>query len=160
MVGSVDGGPRLPAAVRPGVRPRPRSRIRRKSVLLMVTLLLVGVVLVIGHELGHILTAMVCGGRFQGLVFRGFAVGVALDVTALSPAQRLATAWAGVVAETGLLALLALGAQLTWWTWTVPFWALLLLAANAFLNLGPWWAHNDGARVRAWRRMLRLSSSL
>ena len=125
----------------------------------MMTVLLVGVMLVLSHELGHILATLGCGGRFRGLVFRGLAVGVALDVTRLSLAQRLFTAWAGVIAETSLLAVLGLGAHVGWWPWMIPFWALLLVAANALLNLGPWWSHNDGARLRTWRRMLRLSSS-
>ena len=60
------------------------------------------------HEAGHLFATRALGGRILGLVWRGFAIGVRLDVTALSPAAVAGTLIAGPVAEalgTGALAL-------------------------------------------------------
>ena len=122
----------------------------------MITVLLVAAVLIVGHELAHIVTTVLCGGRFQGLVFKGLAVGVKLDVTPLSVRQRIGTAWAGVATEVTLACLLAGGALGGLWPTTIALWAVALAAFDMLLNLGPWWAHNDGARIRAWRQELAL----
>jgi len=111
--------------------------------------------LVLVHEAGHIAATLRYGGRWQGVVFRGWAVGVRLDVTPLSLRQRLATAWAGPLAEAGAAALLA--AVLAWHgadRVTVAA-APAVAAADGLVNLAPWWPANDGARIRAWRRALR-----
>ena len=77
----------------------------------MIPVLLVAAVLIVGHELAHIVTTVVlCGGRFQGLVFKGLAVGVQLDVTPLNVRQRIGTGWAGITTEVALAGLLAGGA--------------------------------------------------
>ena len=122
----------------------------------MIPVLMVAGVLILGHELAHIVTTVLCGGRFQGLVFRGFAVGVKHDVTPLSVRQRLWTGWAGMATEVVLAGLIAGGALGGLWPMPVALWAVGLAAFDGLLNLGPWWAHNDGARIRAWRRELAL----
>lgn len=116
----------------------------------MAPVLLVAALLVVCHEAGHILSVRAFGGHIQRLVFRGFAVGVALSLDGLSTRERLWTAWAGPLAEgvgAGVIAILtAVGAcslHLLAWTCAVA-------AVNAGLNLGPWWAHNDGALIRRW----------
>ncbi len=120
----------------------------------MITVLLVAGVLILGHELAHIAATVWCGGRFQGLAFKGVAVGVRLDVTRLSTRQRIVTGWAGMATEAGLAVLIATGALLGLWPLTLALWAVGLATFDGLLNLGPWWAHNDGARIRAWQRQL------
>ena len=120
----------------------------------MIPVLMVAGVLILGHELAHIVTTVLCGGRFQGLVFKGFAVGVKLDVTRLSVRQRIVTGWAGIVTEVVLASLIAAGAFGGLWPVTVALWAVGLAGFDMLLNFGPWWAHNDGARIRAWHREL------
>ena len=122
----------------------------------MIPVLMVAGVLILGHELAHIVTTVLCGGRFQGLVFKGFAVGVRLDVTPLSVQQRIGTGWAGMATEVVLAGLIAGGALAGLWSTTMALWAVGLAVFDMLLNLGPWWAHNDGARIRAWHRELAL----
>ena len=120
----------------------------------MIAVLLVAGVLILGHELAHIVATVAYGGRFQGLAFKGLAVGVRLDVTGLSVRQRIGTGWAGMVAEVVLASLITGGALLGLWPLTLALWAVGLATFDGLLNFGPWWAHNDGARIRAWRREL------
>jgi hypothetical protein len=122
----------------------------------MIPVLMVAGVLILGHELAHIVTTVLCGGRFQGLVCKGLADGVKLAVTLLSVRQRIGTAWAGMATEVILAGLPAGGAFLCLWPVTAALWAVALAAFDLLLNLGPWWAHNDGARIRAWRQALAL----
>jgi len=117
----------------------------------MASVLILAAGLLAAHELGHVLTTVGFGGRFRGLVVRGLAVGVALDVSGLSTRRRLGTAWAGIGAEmvvAGLVSGLALGGVLNM---HLLAWALIILAADAALNLGPWWSESDGALIRRWR---------
>ena len=125
----------------------------------MIPVLMVAGVLILGHELAHIVTTVLCGGRFQGLVFKGLAVGVQLDVTPLNVRQRIGTGWAGITTEVALAGLLAGGALGGLWPLTVALWAVGLAAFDGVLNLGPWWTHNDGARIRAWNRELALEQA-
>lgn len=116
----------------------------------MLSVLIVAAILLSAHELGHIVTTVGLGGRFRGLVFRGIAVGVSLDLTGLSVRRRLGTVWAGIGAEllvAGLVSALALIRVLDM---RLMAWTLIIVAVDATLNLGPWWAESDGALIRRW----------
>jgi hypothetical protein len=78
------------------------------------------------------------GGRFQGLVFRGFALGVKLDLSRLTLRDRLSTVWAGIGPETLIVPGLGVLAECGVVNLHVGAWAPLVLAIDAFLNLGPW----------------------
>ena len=121
----------------------------------MMVVLLVATVLIVGHEMAHIVTTVLCGGRLQGLVFKGVAVGVKLDVTPLGVRQRIGTGWAESATEVALARLLAGGL----WTLAAALWAVRLAPFDGLLNLGPWWAHNDGARIRASKHELALEQA-
>lgn len=108
----------------------------------------VALLLLAFHECGHILSTLLLGGRVQGLVFRGFAVGVALDLTPLSPRHQRWTVAAGPAAEWLLAAALVAAAHWGFLTPAVAGWACLMLAGDTALNLGPWWPANDGGRLR------------
>jgi hypothetical protein len=121
----------------------------------MLWILVIAAGLITVHELGHILATVVLGGRFKGLVFRGFALGVKLDLSRLTLRDRLSTVWAGIGAET--LAVLGLGVLEECGVVNLHLfaWATLVLAIDAFLNLGPWWKDSDGSLIRRWQARLR-----
>ena len=119
----------------------------------MLIVLLVAAWLLICHELGHILTTVALGGRFQGVVFRGFALGVVLDLSRLSMRGRLGTVWAGVGAEMAATGAVGVLAGMGFLDMRLFAWALIMLAADATLNLGPWWSASDGALIRQWRHV-------
>ncbi len=114
--------------------------------------LLAGVAAVTLHELGHIVATPRLGGRFMGLVFRGLAVGVQLDVTGLTPRQQAATCLAGPLAAWTVPAALGLAALAGWCPAAWAAGATALVGADTLINMVPWWPHNDGARWRALRR--------
>ncbi|WP_020375033.1 hypothetical protein [Sulfobacillus thermosulfidooxidans] len=104
----------------------------------------VAVLMVVVHEMAHVLTALAVGGRWDGLAWRWWAVGVRLRVDGLRPRQVAATLWAAPLAEAVLLA----SAVVLWphaWRW----WGALA-AGQWLVNLMPWpgWP-NDGAQL--WR---------
>ncbi len=116
----------------------------------MLTVLILVAVLLASHELGHIVTTVGLGGRFRGLVFRGLAIGVSLDLTGLSIRRRLQTVWAGTLSEilvAGALSGLSLAGIVNM---RLMAWALVIVAADATLNLGPWWSKSDGALIRSF----------
>jgi hypothetical protein len=122
----------------------------------MLAILLVALGLIVVHEVGHIVATVRSGGRFLGLVVRGFAVGVKLEVSPLSTRQRLWSQAAGPLAEvaaafalTGAAVLALVPPHLVSWTWGV-------VLLDALLNLTPWWGQNDGARIRAHWQALAL----
>ena len=122
----------------------------------MGALLLVAQGLIVVHELGHIVATVRSGGRFLGLVFRGFAVGVKLEVSPLSTRQRLWSQAAGPLAEvaaalalTGAALLSVVPLHLMPWIWGV-------VGVDGLVNLAPWWGQNDGARIRTQWRALAL----
>ncbi|PSR23290.1 MAG: hypothetical protein C7B47_15960 [Sulfobacillus thermosulfidooxidans] len=117
---------------------------------------LVGVAagLILLHEGGHMLATRALGGRVLGLVWRGVAVGVRLDVAALSPA---AVAWT-LIAGPGAA---ALGAGVLAAAWPPARAAVLLIGGCDFLlNLLPWGVvPNDGTRLWRWWRTGRIASN-
>ncbi|MGC8488602.1 MAG: hypothetical protein ACP5QO_10345, partial [Clostridia bacterium] len=103
----------------------------------MLSVLVLAAILLTAHELGHIFTTVGFGGHFRGIVFRGIAAGVSLDLSGLSLRRRMGTVWAGTGAElfvavviTGLALAGVLDMHLLAWT-------LVIVAADATLNLGP-----------------------
>ena len=63
-------------------------------------IVMIAVCLVVSHEAAHILTTVVCGGRFDGLVHHHVLwVGVKVRLDGLSKRQMLATLFAAPVAE-------------------------------------------------------------
>ena len=96
------------------------------------------------HELGHLVTTWAWGGRITGLVFRGVAVGVRVDITAIAPAHKAWTVAAGLLAETGAAGLGCLVHPSLAWP---VCWGCSLLA-----NGIPWWSANDASRWIALRR--------
>lgn len=116
----------------------------------MVPLLLLVMVcgsMIVAHEAGHVIVTQCLGGKWLGIEFRGYAVGVRLSVHALSSQQLAWTCMAGPLAE----AVIALGAVVVW-----PEqyrWWLLLLTLEWLINLVPWGRFpNDGTRAwRLWR---------
>ncbi len=114
----------------------------------MLTVLILAAALLAAHELGHIVTTVGLGGHFRGLVFRGVAIGVSLDLTGLSLRRRLQTVWAGTLAELAFAAVLSGLSLAGIVNMHLMAWAIVIVAANATLNLGPWWSKSDGALIR------------
>ncbi|MCY0900441.1 MAG: M50 family metallopeptidase [Firmicutes bacterium] len=115
---------------------------------MVITLMLLAMacVLVLAHELGHVLLTHAMGGRWLGIEFRGFMLGVRLSVTSLSLRQVAWTLIAGPLAEAlvTFIAALIWPEHLRWW--------LVLLSVQWTLNLIPWGLiPNDGTRLlRLW----------
>lgn len=111
----------------------------------LVTLLIVAILLVVGHETAHVLTTLACGGRFEGIVVRHIlAVGVKIRVDGLSARQVMATLIAAPVAEMAIIAIASWGdpAGMGWW--------LFLGAGQIGASWIPWWGFpNDGQRFFA-----------
>jgi hypothetical protein len=117
----------------------------------MTELLGVAAVLIVLHEAGHMLATRALGGRILGLVWRGFAVGVWLDVAALSPAAVAWTLIAGPAAEA-----LGAGALAACWPTARPA-VLGIGALDLLLNAIPWGlVPNDGTRLWRWWRTGRI----
>lgn len=120
----------------------------------MLAILLVALGLLVMHEIGHIVATVRSGGQFLGVVFRGFAVGVKLEVSPLSTRQRLWSQAAGPLAEvmaalllTGAAGLALVPLHLVPWVWGV-------VAVDGLVNLAPWWGQNEGARIRTqWKAL-------
>lgn len=114
---------------------------------LILRLVLVPGLMIAAHESGHVFMTRWLGGRFAGVVFRGVAVGVRLNMDGLTPGQIAWTLVAGPVAEALIVAVAGLlfPVLLPWW--------LAVLAADWGLNLVPWgFFPNDGTRLwRLWR---------
>lgn len=99
------------------------------------------------HELAHILVTRLYGGGFLGLVgdWRHGRIGVALEVSPLTPSQFRQTLLAAPVAEALWLGLVCHGmpALWVWWRWILP--------VHWGLNAWPF-GSTDGARWwRSWR---------
>lgn len=103
--------------------------------------------LLILHEAGHVLATWAWGGRFDGLAWSGWGIGVRLTVDTLTPRQQAWTVAAGPFAEWVGVGLVALG-----WPAGLPL-ALGIAGVQAFANLIPWGRiPNDGTRLWwAWR---------
>lgn len=103
--------------------------------------------LLIAHELGHMVATWAVGGRCQRIVFRGWAIGVELTLDNVAPPKIAATLVAGSLAEVVVTGLAMIGnpQHAGWWG------ALLLTQWGA--NLVPWpRVPNDGARLwQLWR---------
>lgn len=106
--------------------------------------ILIATGLIAVHEMGHLISTIALGGRITGVHFRGLAVGVGVDLSAIAVTRKAWTLAAGLGAETGM----ALLGWLVWpsWAWVVC-WGLSVLA-----NGVPWWPHNDARRWLALRR--------
>jgi hypothetical protein len=116
----------------------------------MLSVLVIAVALVLVHEAGHVLANRQLGGRFQGAVFLGIAVGVRLELPAGRRAVVL-TSLAGPAMEGALSLLLILVMSLHWLTPALIPWTLGVLGFDWLLNLTPLGA-TDGARLLdAWR---------
>lgn len=103
----------------------------------------VGFAMIAAHETAHAVATRVFGGRWEGVVFAGIAVGVRVRVDGLTPRQILATLVAAPLTE-GVVVLVAW----LFWPGLESVWALLLSLQWA-LNWCPWLGFpNDGRR--AW----------
>ena len=122
---------------------------------LRILLLMVAVSMVVAHESGHILITRLLGGRFRGVVFRGWAIGVQLTVDGLSPQSVAWTLLAGPLAEA-----LVFGAAVATDLRNAQWWALLLFT-QWIVNLVPWGVvPNDGTRLwQLWQQCRRAAMS-
>lgn len=118
-------------------------------------LLLMACAMVIAHEAGHVLMACALGGRWLGVEFKGYMLGVKLSVKGLSVRQIACTLVAGPVAE----ALVAGTATLVW-PKDLPLWFLVLIL-QWIINLIPWGLFpSDGTRLlQIWREGAHWSPS-
>ena len=66
---------------------------------MLLPLLIVVVSMVLAHETGHVLITRFLGGRWLGIEFRGYMLGVRLSVKSLSLRQIAWTLIAGPLAE-------------------------------------------------------------
>jgi hypothetical protein len=110
----------------------------------MIVWLLIASVLIVVHETGHLVVTRWYGGSIHGIVFRGIAVGIRVDLTPLSFPQKAHSIAAGLLAET-LVAMLGV------WVHPTVAWPVcwgLSMAGNAL----PWWSQNDGSRWLAFRQ--------
>jgi len=114
---------------------------------MLLTIIGASALAVIAHEVGHIVITRVLGGRFLGVEFRGYAIGVRLSVTHLSQQQVAWTLIAGPLAETIVIAL-----ALYRWP-SLYLWWVLILGLNWCMNVVPWGLFpNDGTRIwHIWR---------
>lgn len=115
----------------------------------MTAWLWVVIVLLVAHELGHLLAMLTSGGRFTGMVFDGWRVGIRYDITAVPVALRAGTALTGSLAELVTVVVALVLHAGPWLPWCV------LGGVNAIINLVPWHASNDGAVFRALRQQAR-----
>jgi len=100
--------------------------------------------LLIAHEGGHLGMTWALGGRITGVHFRGWAVGIGVDLTTIFPQQKAWTIAAGLLAET-LVAIVGWGIHPSW-AWMVCW------ATSVLVNGIPWWSQNDGSRWLALRK--------
>jgi len=103
--------------------------------------------LLAAHEAGHVLTTLAWGGRWTGVVWSGWGVGVRLTLDGLTPRQQVWTVAAGPLAEWVGVAIVA-------WLWPAGLsWALTVTVLQTVVNGIPWGiVPNDGTRLwRAWR---------
>ncbi len=111
---------------------------------MVIPLLALACAMVLAHETGHVVVTRLLGGRWLGVEFRGWMLGVRLSVKSLSLRQVAWTLVAGPLAEAMVVAAFALiwPAELNWW--------LLILGLQWMMNLIPWGLiPNDGTRL--WR---------
>ena len=112
--------------------------------------IIVAAALIVVHEMGHVLANRRLGGKFQGAVFRGLAVGVRLELPRGLRALAL-TSIAGPATEAILALLLLFAVAVHALPATVVPWTLGVLALDWAVNLMPVGA-TDGARLlRVWR---------
>ena len=101
--------------------------------------------MIVGHELAHVATTVLVGGRFDGVVFRHvWAVGVRIRIDHLTPTQVFWTLAAAPLAELGILG------SATLFDPTLSSLFLVMGLAQWGLNLVPWpGLPNDGHRMWA-----------
>lgn len=106
----------------------------------------VAVVMIVAHELAHVVATLAFGGRFDGVVVKHvLAVGVKIQVDGLSAQQIAWTLIAAPIAEVLVVAVAFAIRPQAWALW------LLLLGLQWAMNFTPWpWFSTDG------RKLLRL----
>ena len=113
---------------------------------MLLMLMGVAVVMVVAHEMAHVVSTLAFGGRFEGVIVKHvLAVGVKIRVDGLSARQIAWTLIAAPVAELLVVAAATIIRPQAWALW------LLLLGLQWLMNWTPWpWFPTDG------RKLLRL----
>ncbi len=109
---------------------------------LLMILLSVAVAMIVLHEAGHAVVAVLLGADFEGVRMRGLTAAVKLRVDRLTAGQVALTLMAGPVAE----AVIVLAASVIWPPYHLLF--LLILGLQWAANVTPWpWFPTDGRRL-------------
>ena len=114
----------------------------------LTLLFVVMAAMLLAHELGHVASTQLLGGRFLGVQTRGLMIGVRLSVSSLSTRQVALTLAAGPAAElpVAVAAVALFPHDYQWW--------ILILALQWMGNVIPWgMIPNDGTRLwQMWKR--------